>query len=663
MTGTPVGRPAIRFRRVAGILGLLLAIGCAGASAAEEPPPLAPSLVEAVPVLRPGKGGPGSPAVPAEMPLLAFWQAESAFHAGQPAEALSRFLDLAYGGPDDERKGFVWMRVGELLLYRGEYQQALEAADRALSLSRGKFLVLSSMELKFRILRALQRMPEARQVAASLLAQRFVFAEPAVLLAVMARADAAGGDLPRGLEEFRLAIAAARSPEEAADLRKEREGLIDALTSIPALRVAAEAESEAEVRGHLYLVLGRHAARAGYPGMGAYALEHAARAGGERGEEAARQLYRLEQIIASRPKIVGILPLSGRHADIGFATLSGAEVALRRAQGNTSDLFFPVLRWRDSAGHPEIARREFEAAARDETVVGILGPLTGEEGYSVSMVFGPGSPPVLYLGQKAIPDKPFLFRFGLTPILEARTVLEHFSRQGATELLLFHPRNGYGEGFAEAVRTVAKEQGIVLPKTVSYDPDTNDFTETIRKAVGSRAFTEHSGTKEKGKAMQLSEQGIVIADRWDKLFLLASQLRHYNVYLPIAGFSGGISDELIRRGGEAVNGAVFSLDYADAVPGPQGELFRKHFREGMGYAPSRFEALGYDGAMMLSEAYRLESWKEESRPAAAAIREWLPTMKTFRGVTGLFRFGPSGEMYRDLSLMRVESRRLVPVSE
>ena len=77
----------------------------------------------------------------------------------------------------------------------------------------------------------------------------------------------------------------------------------------------------------------------------------------------------------------------------------------------------------------------------------------------------------------------------------------------------------------------------------------------------------------------------------------------------------------------------------------------------------RLEAVGYDGAALLSEAYRLEAWKDEPRPAGAAVREWLPMMKIFRGVTGLFRFGPSGEMYRDLSLMRVESRRLVPVAE
>lgn len=663
-------------RRALGASVLLLLLCFALPSSAEEAPPVASSPVDTTPVLRPGGSRePPPPAatpgtenaamepVPPGVPLLPFWQAETAYQSGEAAEALSGFLDLAYNAADGERMGFVWMRVGDLLLARGEFQQALEAADKAISLSRARFLVLSSMELKFRVLRNLQRMSEARQIAASLLDERFALAEPSELLAVMARADVAVGKLPRGLEEFRRAIAQARGPEAASALRKEREAVIEGLSSIPVLREAAEAEEDPAVKGHLFLVLGRLAAREGYSGMGAWALERSARAGGEKGEEAARQLYRLEQIVASRPKIVGILPLSGTFADLGFGILAGAEVALRQSRGGAADLFFPVLRWRDTAGQPDRARQEFEAASRDDTVVGFLGPLTGEEGYSVAMVFGPHSPPVLFLGQKTIPEKPFLYRFGLTPIQEARAVMERFSRDGIRDLLLLHPENGYGWGFSEAVKSAAKEQGIVLAKTVHYPQDTNDFTEGIRRAVGSRAFSEYSGAREKGKAMELPMGGIIIADRWDRFFLLASQLRYYNIYLPLAGFSGGISRELLQRAGDAVNGTVFSVDYDDAVPGEPAERFREQFRKQMGYVPARFEAVGYDGATLLSEAYRLEAWKEEARPAGEAAREWLPTMKTFRGITGLFRFWPSGEMVRDLYLMRVDAGRLVPAAE
>ncbi|GAB4372004.1 MAG: hypothetical protein Kow00128_20360 [Deltaproteobacteria bacterium] len=658
------------------LLLVLLALVLAVPSRAEDLPPESPSLVETTPVLRPERSPPVPPPapppgtenaaiepIPREVPLHLLWQAESAFQEGRRGEALSRFLDLAYNSADGERKGFVWMRVGDLLLARGEFQQALEAADKAISLSRSRYLVLSAMELKFRVLRNLRRMSEARQVAASLLDEGFALVEPSELLAVMARADIAGGNPVGGLEEFRRAIEKAPGAEEAAALRAERDGVIESLSSLRILRDAAEAETDPAVQGHLFLVLGRVAAREGYSGMGAWALERSARLGGEKGEEAARQLYRLEQIVASRPKIVGILPLSGRFSDLGFGVLTGAEVALRQARGGAPDLFFPVLRWRDTAGQPDRARREFEEASRDPTVVGFLGPLTGEEGYSVSVVYGPDAPPVLYLGQKTIPEKPFLYRFGLAPIEEARAVLDRFSRDGIRDLLFLHPENGYGWGFAEAVKEAAREQGIVLAKTLHYPPGTNDFTEIIRRAVGGKAFEEFSQSREKGKAMELPMGGIVIADRWDRFFLLASQLRHYNVYLPLAGFSGAVDPELFRRGKEAIEGAFFSVDYDEAVPGDPAERFRERFRAQMGYPPGRFEATGYDGATLLSEAYRLEAWKEGSRPAGEAVREWLPTMKTFRGITGLFRFGPSGEIFRDLHLMRVESGRLVPAEE
>jgi len=59
--------------------------------------------------------------------------------AGRKEQALRGFIAIAYSGPDDERKGYVWMRVGELLLDRGEFEKALEAADKAVLLSRARY--------------------------------------------------------------------------------------------------------------------------------------------------------------------------------------------------------------------------------------------------------------------------------------------------------------------------------------------------------------------------------------------------------------------------------------------------------------------------------------------------------------------------------------------
>ena len=629
------------------LVALPVAVG-----AAEAPRPLLGGA-DAFPVPRPGAREAERTA-----PIVPFLQAEGDYAAGKRDEALSRFLDLAYSAPEDERKGFIWWRVGELLLVRGELDKALEAADKAVLLSRAPYLSLSAVDLKLRIYQRMKWNNEARQMAAYLLDRKFVGADPPALLALMARADAGAGRLGSALALYRAAVAAA-DPQASRRLSAERESVIDGAKDLSALRGAAEGEEDPEVRGPLYLAMGNAAIRKGFLGMAAYAFEQSARAGGKRSVEAAEHLFRAEKIIAARPRIVGLVPLSGKLSDIGYAVLTGAEVALGALHGFDRNGATPVIRWVDTAGQAEKARMEFTVAAADPMVLGILGPVTGEEGRSVGAAFTQKSPPTLYFGQKQILEKPFLYGFGLSPAQEARALLAHLARAGISDLLLFHPENGYGNGFAAATAAAAREAGVRIAKTVPYSPEAQDFTETIRKAVGNATFQRQSRSKEKGKAMKLPLGGIIIADRWDRVFLLASQLRYYNVYLPLAGFSGWNDPELLRKAVGSVSGAVFPVDYSDVIPGLQGDRFRKVFQEVMGVPPTRFEALGYDGAFFLSEAFSLEGGS--GRSMGEAMREKIPRLKNYPGVTGTFQFTPAGDLRRKVPLLQVELGNFVPV--
>jgi branched-chain amino acid transport system substrate-binding protein len=642
-----------RLRFLAAFLfALLLPFHPASAGAAEAPRPLVVGA-DTVPVPRPGGRESGRTA-----PIVPFLQAESEYTAGKTDEALSRFLDLAYSSPDDERKGFIWWRVGELLLVRGDLDKALEAADKAVLLSRAPYLSLSAVDLKLRIYQRMKWDNEASQMAAYLLDRKFVGADPPALLALMARVDARAGRLASALSLYGRAIAAA-DPQASERLSAERESLIDGATDLSVLRGAVEGEEDPEVRSHLYFAIGNAAIQKGFLGMAAYAFERSARAGGKRSNDAAERLFRAEKIIATRPKIVGLVPLSGKLSDIGYAVLTGAEVALGTINGSGRNGATPVIRWVDTAGQPEKARKEFVAAATDRLVLGVLGPVTGEEGRSVGAAFTQKSPPTLYLGQKPILEKPFLYGFGLSPAQEARALLSYLARTGVSDLLLFYPENGYGDGFAGAAASAAGAAGVRIAKTVSYSPETQDFTEVIRKAVGNTTFQRQSRSKEKGKAMKLPLGGIIIADRWDRVFLLASQLRYYNVYLPLAGFSGWNDPELLRKAVGSVSGAVFTVDYSDVIPGTQGDRFRKAFQEMMHVPPTRFDAMGYDGALFLSEAFALDGGS--GRPLGEVMRERIPRLKNYPGVTGTFQFTPAGDLRRKVSLLQVELGNFVPI--
>ncbi len=590
--------------------------------------------------------------------------AEADFQAGRTGDALTRFRALVAGGLDDERKGFAWARIGELLLASNELDAAMSAADSALLLTRARYLVLSAMDLKMRIAGRLpQRAAEVRDLAGYLIDQKFVDGDLPTLLAIMGRAEAGAGRLARAMTMFRQGVAAAREPEAAARLRAERDALADSAEDAAALHQAAEAEEDPEVKGRLYFALGRIALKNGYLGMSGWALDRAAHAGGPKAREAAEHLFRIDKIVSARPRIVGLLPLSGKLADAGFSVMAGAEVALRQGHRGDADTgSSPVLRWVDTGGLPEKARKEYQAWSADRSVIGFIGPLTGEEGRSVAAAFGPKSPPLLYLGQKPVLDKPFLYPFGLSPQQEARAVLAHLSKKGSTELFLFAPENGYGKGFSEAVAAAAKEYGIRILKTLNYAPGLRDFSPLIRSAVADSPSARQARARGRGKGGKPVSGAILVADRWDRVFLIASQLRYFDVFLPLAGFSGWNDDELIRKAGDTVAGSVFSVDYADALPGGQGDRFRREFRDAMRFSPSRFEAMGYDGAQMLAAAYPAEG-PRDPRGAGESMRERIPRMRSFAGVTGAFTFGPAGEMKRRTTLLKIELGNFVPVSD
>src|SRR3972149_5830255 len=255
-----------------------------------------------------------------------------------------------------------------------------------------------------------------------------------------------------------------------------------------------------------------------------------------------------------------------------------------------------------------------------------------------------------------------LFPMASPPEEGPRAVLSHLRGKGRNDLILFHPDNGSGRGFADAVAAAAGETGVRVARAVSYRPETSDFTAVIRKAVGNAAFSRFSSGEEKGAAMKLPQDAILIADRWEKVFLLASQLRFYNIYLPLSGFSGWNNEELARKAGDAVNGSVFSVDYAGGGAGSPGEMFRKEYEEALGRRPSRFEAMGYDAAFLLAESSRLEA-VGYSRTGGEETREKIARLRTFRGVTGTFQFGPAGELRRKVSLLAVELGNFLPVPE
>jgi hypothetical protein len=261
------------------------------------------------------------------------------------------------------------MRVGELLLERGEFDKALEAADKAVLFSRARYLVLSAMDLKLRIYQKMDWENEARQVAGYLIDQKYVHANVPALFTLMARADARAGKT-RAPSPVPQAVAAAADPEEATAIDpagvRHREGD----RPFPAPRAARVEEDEES---------GPPVPRAGEgrdeEGFHGWRSSPSTRRGNARecGQEAAEHLYRVEKIVSGRPKSSGSFPCREAFGHRLLRPLRRGDRLEPRPWSHGQNGGPPVVRWADTAGDPDRARAEFSAATADRTLIGFLG--------------------------------------------------------------------------------------------------------------------------------------------------------------------------------------------------------------------------------------------------------------------------------------------------
>ena len=305
-----------------------------------------------------------------------------------------------------------------MLLVRGDLDKALEAADKAVLLSRAPYLPLG-------------RRPQTADLPADEVEQRGaadggVPPRPEVRGRGPSRApcpDGAcgrrGGELGSALALYGRAVVAAADSQASLRLSAERESLIDGVRTSPRSG-AAEGEEDPEVRGHLYLAMGNAAIREGVPRDGgprvrAIGAGRGKRSRGGRGAPVpgGEDHRRAAQDRRPRPLLTESSPTSGMRSSPGrkwpSARSTGSSgTALHRSSGGWTRRGSPRRRGRSSSP-PRPTGWCSASSARSP-----------EEGRSVGAAFTQKSPPTLYLGQKPILEKPFLYGFGLSPAQEAR---------------------------------------------------------------------------------------------------------------------------------------------------------------------------------------------------------------------------------------------------
>ncbi len=275
-----------------------------------------------------------------------------------------------------------------------------------------------------------------------------------------------------------------------------------------------------------------------------------------------------------------------------------------------------------------------------DRVSAIVGPVTSKVAIPVSdianqhkvpMITGTAtSPKVTYSDKKR---KPYVFRACFIDpfqgIVAANFALKDLKAK--TAAILYDVSNDYSKGLAENFRTTFTNGRGTIAAFESYQKDDVDFSALITKVALKKPDL------------------IFLPDYYNKVALIARQVREKGIKSAILGGDGWDSSDLLKIGGNAIVGGYFVNHYSADRKDPVAASFIRTYKARYGVVPDTFAALAYDAAGILLKA--LDAAK---RPQSDDIMKVLAPTKGYRGATGLIGFSRNGDAVKSAVILKVE---------
>jgi len=380
-----------------------------------------------------------------------------------------------------------------------------------------------------------------------------------------------------------------------------------------------------------------------------------------------------------------ILPLSGPYQTFGNRALTGIELALNRfnAQPHVNPIQLLI---KDSKGDPNEAVRAVESLALKDGVIGVVGPMITSEAAAIKAQAL--KVPIMTLTQKPDIAKlgDYVFRNFLTLSLQVKAIVAYTVQElGIKKFAILYPEERYGISFMNKFWDELIVHGAEIVGIESYGTDQTDFADAIKKLVGlyyprpeepaEEESLDHTGApleflpattpltdqppeEEKEEPEPIIDFGAVfIPDTFEKVGLIAPQFPYYDVTnVLLLGTNLWHSDRLIQMARGYVQGAIVPDGFFLNSSSPGVQDFVKSFKEVFGTSPRFLEAQAYDAASILFQLVNRSGVRGRHTLKMAFMK-----VKDFPGVTGLTSFDETGDVDKQIYLLKIKGRHFVQI--
>jgi branched-chain amino acid transport system substrate-binding protein len=370
-----------------------------------------------------------------------------------------------------------------------------------------------------------------------------------------------------------------------------------------------------------------------------------------------------------------VLPLTGKFATYGKRALDAILLASRVFYADSnSDLRIFV---RDTNSNPLMAQLAVDDLYTKENVVAIIGPLNFKESVAAAeRALQLGVLNLSLAGKEGISEKgPYLFQNALTPGVQLENLVRycvnerHFQR-----FAILSPNNNFGKEMSNQFWDYVEKYGAHVVSAITYPPDQTDFQSYVEEMAGlqnpkyrryewAKAFDFvkqqvaekkiKPGKEPKARIPPLVDfDAIFIPDSPKTVAQIGPSLAYFDINgITLLGTTEWNTDQLYKRGGRYVEGAIFPGGLNLSSRNPKQQEFIKSYFEAFGSTPDLLAAQSYEAMELISNAVRGGGATGDRN----AIVNQLASLRDFETPLGTLTFDNTRVARRKVPIYQLEA--------
>jgi branched-chain amino acid transport system substrate-binding protein len=334
-------------------------------------------------------------------------------------------------------------------------------------------------------------------------------------------------------------------------------------------------------------------------------------------------------------------PLTGQYANYGVSSQNGAEIAvaeLNEAGGvNGGEASFEIG---DELGDPQQAVLVAQKFIDNKEILFVNGHVFSGATIAAGAKYETAGMPMIS-PSATNPDisalGKYIWRVCITDAVQGEGLANYSVFDlDAKKIAVIYDNSDYGRGLADAYEAAVKAAGAEVVAKEQYGAGDTDFKAQL--------------TKIKSANPDL----LFLSGYYPEGSKIALQAQELGIKAQMLGSDGYASQEIIKLGGQAVEGMLISTFFDASKTDPAIQKFVEAHKAKFGTEPDWFAACSYDLIMLTAKAAT-----DAGKNDRTAINDALSKIGTYKGITGDITFDENGDVLKPLNIVVVQNGALV----